>query len=85
MLPRARWQLLALLPASILALHLAFGVWIVHPIRLLGRFSGGFLEFYDVRLPFAAASHPRMEGVILVALFASCAAVGLAVAHGKGT
>jgi len=80
LLPRARWRLLALVPASVLALHTAFGTWIVHPIRLLGRFGGGFLEFYDVRLPFAAPSHPRMEGVILVALFASCALLGLAVA-----
>ena len=80
LLPRARWRLLALVPASVLALHTAFATWIVHPIRSLGRFGGGFLEFYDVRLPFASATHPRMEGVILVALFASCALVGLAIA-----
>ena len=83
MLPRPRWRAIALVPASVLALHTALGVWIVHPIRLVGRFGGGFLEFYDVRLPFAAASHPRMEGVILVALFASCAALSLAVAARK--
>src|SRR5581483_8842000 len=47
------------------------------------RFGGGFLEFYDVRLPFAAAPHPRMEGVILIALFASVAAVALTVAAGR--
>jgi protein-glutamine gamma-glutamyltransferase len=83
LLPRPRWRAIALVPASILALHTALGIWIVHPIRLLGRFGGGFLEFYDVRLSFATASHPRMEGVILVALFTSCAAVGLAVAARK--
>jgi hypothetical protein len=83
LLPRTRWRLLALVPASVLGLHTALGVWIVHPIRLLGRFGGGFLEFYDVRLPFAAASHPRMEGVVLVALFASCVLVALAVAARK--
>jgi len=66
-----------------LGLHAALGVWIVHPIRLLGRFGGGFLEFYDVRLPFAAASHPRMEGVILIALFVSCAVVAMAIAARK--
>lgn len=80
LLPRPRLRLLALGLAAVPALHAALGVWIVHPIRLLGRFGGGFLEFYDVRLPFAAASHPRMEGVVLVALFAACAVVGLAVA-----
>jgi hypothetical protein len=83
LLPRMRWRLIALVPASTLALHTALGVWIVHPIRLLGRFGSGFLEFYDVRLPFAAATHPKMEGVVLVALFASCALVGLAVAARK--
>jgi transglutaminase-like putative cysteine protease len=80
LLPRPRWRAVATVPAAVLALHSALGVWIVHPIRLLGRFGGGFLEFYDVRLPFAALSHPRMEGVVLVALYAFCAAVAMAVA-----
>jgi transglutaminase-like putative cysteine protease len=83
LLPRPRQRLLALGPAAVLALHAALGIWIVHPIALLGRFGGGFLEFYDVTLPFAAASHPRMEAVVLVALFASCAVVGLTVAARK--
>ncbi len=83
LLPRPRQRLLALGPAAVLALHAAVGVWIVHPITLLGRFGGGFLEFYDIRLPFATASHPRMEAVLLVALFASCAVVGLTVAARK--
>src|SRR6266480_168146 len=83
LLPRPRQRLLALVPASMLALHAALGVWIVHPLRLLGRFGNGFLEFYDVRLPFAAATHPKMEGVILVALFASCAVVALTIAARK--
>jgi len=80
LLPRPRWRAVATVPAAVLALHSALGVWIVHPMRLLGRFGGGFLEFYDVRLPFAAVSHPRMEGVVLVALYAFCAAVAMAVA-----
>ncbi len=83
LLPRPRWRAVATVPAAVLALHSALGVWIVHPIRLLGRFGGGFLEFYDVRLPFAAVSHPRMEGVVLVALYAFCAAVAMAVAARK--
>src|SRR5947207_12966118 len=80
LLPRPHQRVLALVPASVLALHVALGVWIVHPLRLLGRFGGGFLEFYDVRLPFATPVHPRMEGVILVALFAFCACLGVVVA-----
>jgi hypothetical protein len=80
LLPRLRLRLLALIPAAVLALHAALGVWILHPLRLLGRFGHGFLEFYDVKLPFAAAVHPRMEAVLLVALFASCAVVAQVIA-----
>jgi transglutaminase-like putative cysteine protease len=80
LLPRLRWRLAALAGAAVLAGHAAFDVWITHPLRLGSRFWGGFLEFYDVRLPFAAANHARMEGVLLVALFVSCAALALAVA-----
>jgi hypothetical protein len=43
LLPRARWRALSAVPAVVLGLHAALGVWIVHPIRLLGRFGGGFL------------------------------------------
>src|SRR5581483_8661790 len=81
--PRLSLRLAAVAGTSVLALHTAFGAWIVHPGRLATRFGGGFLEFYDVRLPFAAAPHPRMEGVILIALFASVAAVALTVAAGR--
>jgi transglutaminase-like putative cysteine protease len=81
LLPRRSWRLAALVPAAVLAAHAAFGVWLpLHPLRLLARFGHGFLEFYDVRLPFSAAAHPRMSGVVLIALFASAAALALAVA-----
>src|SRR3954449_127591 len=83
LLSRPRHRLLVLVPASVLALHAALGVWIVHPLRLLGRFGDGFLEFYDVKLPFVAGSHPKMEGVVLVALFASCTVVARTVAARK--
>src|SRR5215212_1535844 len=75
LLPRPHQRLLVLVPASVLALHAALGVWIIHPLRLLGRVGGGFLEFYDGKLPFAAASHPKMESVVRVALFVSCTVV----------
>jgi Transglutaminase-like superfamily/TgpA N-terminal domain len=80
LLPRLRLRLLALVPATVIALHSALGVWIAHPLRMLGRFGHGFIEFYDVKLPFAAAVHPRMEDILLVALFASCAVVAQLVA-----
>ena len=80
LLPRLRLRLFALVPVTVLALHSALGVWIVHPLRMLGRFGHGFIEFYDVKLPFTAAAHPRMEDILLVALFASCAVVAQLVA-----
>src|SRR5436309_15096920 len=83
LLPRPRWRLVALAGTSVVALHIALHAWIVHPLRLAGRFGAGFLEFYDVKLPFLAGHHPRMEGVILIALFVSTAAVALAVAAGR--
>ena len=77
---RARWRVPVLVASAALALHAAFGVWLMHPLRLFERFGRGFLEFYDVKLPFSSTAHPRMEGVILIALFASCLLVGLAIA-----
>ncbi len=81
LLPGRPLRLAATLVAATLAFHTAFGVWVEHPGRLLARFGDGFLEFYDVRLPFLAAHHPRMEGVILVALFVSCAVVAWLIAE----
>jgi len=75
-----RWRVPVLVASAALALHAAFGVWLMHPLRLFERFGRGFLEFYDVKLPFSSTAHPRMEGVILIALFASCLLVGLAIA-----
>jgi transglutaminase-like putative cysteine protease len=40
-----------------------------YPGRLLSRFGNGFLEFYDVQLPFSPAHHPRMEAAILLGVF----------------
>jgi transglutaminase-like putative cysteine protease len=44
------------------------------------RFSQGFLDFYDYRLPFDPAAHPRMHAVILTAIFGFTLAVAVAVA-----
>jgi transglutaminase-like putative cysteine protease len=71
--------------ASALALlgtgAIAFGlgpVWSL-PGRMLSRFGSGFLEFYDVQVPFARGDHPKMHGVLLIALFAFTLAFALAV------
>ena len=50
---------------------------------LLARPLQGFLDFYDVALPFSAGDHGRMHGVVLLAVFWFCAAVALAVAVGR--
>ena len=56
------------------------GPGIHYPGRLLARFGQGFLDFYDVKLPFNPAAQPRMHGTILVAAFAFALAASLAIA-----
>jgi transglutaminase-like putative cysteine protease len=68
--------------ALLVAGAIAFGVghvWAL-PGRVLSRFGSGFLEFYDYQVPFDPAAHPRMHGVLLLALFAFALAFALAVA-----
>jgi protein-glutamine gamma-glutamyltransferase len=48
--------------------------------RVLSRFGQGFVDFYDVPLPFDAGTHPRMHGTVLLAVFAFTLATSLAVA-----
>jgi hypothetical protein len=50
---------------------------------LLSRFSDGFLEFYDVQLPFDAAGHPLMHAAILLAIFGFSLALAVAAAARK--
>jgi transglutaminase superfamily protein/transglutaminase TgpA-like protein len=80
----------AVLGALLLAARSAFGVSLfdARPFDgrhdffgpVLGRFRDGFLDFYDVELPIDPSAHPLMHGVILVAIFGFCLAVGLAIA-----
>ena len=44
------------------------------------RFSNGFLDFYDVKVPFDPRVHADMRGVILAAVFGFVLVLGLAVA-----
>jgi transglutaminase-like putative cysteine protease len=78
-----------LLVASALAIRIAFDLSVLdaRPFRgedffgLLGsRFWNGFSAFFEVALPFRAADQPRMHGVILLATFAFCVVVALAIA-----
>ena len=77
-----RAQVAACMVALLTTGAIAFGVghvWAL-PGRMLSRFGSGFLEFYDYQVPFDPAAHPRMHGVLLVALFAFTLAFVLAVA-----
>ncbi len=80
--PGARRRVIAATVAFLLAAGSAFELPLAWSFsgRLLSRFGGGFLDFYDVQLPFGPAAHPRMHGVLLIALFAFTLWVGLAAA-----
>ncbi len=88
---RPLWaRLAALVGAAALAAWLAFGL---SPLDarpfdrqhdffgpLGSRFANGFLDFYDVRLPFDPRVHTEMRSVVLTAVFAFTLALSLAVA-----
>lgn len=67
-----------------LAARVAFGLSPLHVERLVtgfgSRFSSGFLDFYDVKVPFDPRVHVDMRGVVLTAVFGFALALGLAVA-----
>ena len=56
---RATTAILAFLVAAASAFELPLA-W-SYPGQLLDRFGRGFLDFYDVQVPFDPAFHPRME------------------------
>jgi transglutaminase-like putative cysteine protease len=85
LLVRGRARVAAIVVAFLVAGAIAFDVgpgWAL-PGRVLGRFGSGFLEVYDVQVPFARAEHPHMHGVLLIAVFAFTLAFALAVAARK--
>jgi len=75
---RAAAALLALLVTGAIAFDVGMG-WTL-PGRIARRFGSGFLEFYDVQVPFDPGTHPQMHGVLLLAVFAFTLAVALAAA-----
>jgi transglutaminase-like putative cysteine protease len=66
--------------AAFCAVCVAFSVAPLQVGRAGARFSRGFLDFYDYRLPFDPQALARMHEVVLVAIFAFTLAVALAVA-----
>jgi transglutaminase-like putative cysteine protease len=76
--PGTRRRAAVTMLAAASGLELSFG-W-NFPAGILSGFGRGFLDFYDVQVPFDPATHPRMHGVLLVAIFAFSLWVGLAAA-----
>jgi transglutaminase-like putative cysteine protease len=86
---RPLWlRLLGLVVAALLAASVAFSlspltIWpggrgFFGPIG--SRFSRGFLDFYDFRLPINGVARPQMHAVLLTAIFGFTLAVALAIA-----
>jgi Transglutaminase-like superfamily/TgpA N-terminal domain len=88
-LVRPIWgRVVAIAAAALLAAWVAFSI---SPFRLWpggsgyfgpleSRFSRGFLDFYDYRLPFDPKQQTQMHAVVLTAIFGFTLAVALAVA-----
>ncbi len=75
-----KWRAAAAVAAAALACRVAFETW--DPSAWASRFGRGFLDFYDVTLPFAR-DNGAMEGVILLALFVGSLCVALALAGNR--
>ena len=77
-------RIAALVLAAATAVWIAYGLSPLHPRHLPGavwsRFSGGVVDFYDVRTPFDPRVHADMRAALLTAVFAFALAVALAVA-----
>jgi transglutaminase-like putative cysteine protease len=82
LVPGLRARIAAAAGAFLVAVGIAFdqGPGLHYAGRVLGRFGQGFLDFYDIRLPFNAVAQPRMNGTILLAIFLFTLAASLAIA-----
>ena len=81
LLPTFRWRIGAAGVTLIVAGAVALDVsrpWSIG--KIAGRAGRGFLDFYDVLVPFDAVAHPLMHGVVLLAVFLFTALAALAVA-----
>jgi transglutaminase-like putative cysteine protease len=77
--PRLAGSAVAFLVAAGSAFELGPGLHF--PGRLLSRFGQGFLDFYDVQLPFDPSAHERMHGAILLAVFLFTCLAALSIAE----
>ena len=79
LLPRRRLRLAAVPVAVLLGLHHAVGT--ARPGEAWRRIVDGFYLYYDVPLPFGAAGHPLMHGIVVLAVLGFTLAISLAVAE----
>jgi transglutaminase-like putative cysteine protease len=80
LLPTFRWRIAG---ASVALLLAGAGALDAQPWsigRIAARAGRGFLDFYDVLVPFDGAAHPLMHGVIQLAVFVFTALAALAIA-----
>ncbi len=87
-LPGRRRRAAGTVVAALVAMRLAFGVWLpLHPIGATSttwtQFDRGFLDFYSTHLPFDPAAHAAMAELVLLAVFVFTLGVGLLVAARK--
>ena len=87
-LPGRRIRAAGSVVAGIVAVWIAFGVWLpLHPVgggrAVWTHFDSGFLDFYSTHLPFDPRLHVDMAEVVLLAVFLFTLAVGLCAAARK--
>ena len=80
LLPSRRLRLAGAGIALIAAWSIALDVRPYALGTVLSRTGRGFLDFYDVLVPFDASAHRLMQGVVLLAVFVFTALASLAVA-----
>jgi transglutaminase-like putative cysteine protease len=87
LLPTLAARLVAVPWVALVALWISFGSW--QPDggprpgffgHVADRFDQGFADYYDVRIPFDGHEHPGMHSVLVLAIFAFCVGLGLALA-----
>ena len=76
-----RWVRLVLVAgACLVGSWVALGASVATPGRVVTRLFDGVRQFYDVDLPFDPTSYPRMQSAVLLAIFAFCILLALALA-----
>jgi protein-glutamine gamma-glutamyltransferase len=79
LLPRRWLQIVGAVGACLVTVQLAFGL---RPVGgVFSEFGNGVVDFYEVTIPFYPGDHPRMHGVLLVAVFAFTLVASLAIAR----